>query len=94
MSSDQDSPTQPEKRVETRSFRTVTTLARMTEPIAKELNECLCVIVVNASNCLRMLAANPPNVEGARETAGRTIRATNRAAEAVSRLSTLFIEKK
>ena len=85
MSSDQNS--------ETRSFRTATTLARMAEPIAKELNECLCVIVVNASNCLRMLAANPPNVEGARETAGRTIRASNRAAEAVSRLSTLFTEK-
>jgi hypothetical protein len=86
MSSDQNS--------ETRSFRTATTLARMAEPIAKELNECLCVIVVNASNCLRMLAANPPNVEGARKTAGRTIRASNRAAEAVSRLSTLFTEKK
>ena len=94
MSSDQNSPTQPEERAETRSFRTVTTLDQMTEPIAKELNECLCVIVVNASNCLRMLAANPPNVEGARETAGRTIRASNRAAEAVSRLSTLFTEKK
>ena len=94
MSSDQDSPTQPEERVETRSSRTVTTLDRMAEPIAKELNECLCVIVVNASSCQRMLAANPPNVEGARETAGRTIRASNRAAEAVSRLSTLFTEKK
>ena len=69
-------------------------LDRMTEPIAKELNECLCVIVVNASTCLRMLAAEPPNVEGARETARRTIRDSNRAAEAVSRLSALFTEKK
>jgi hypothetical protein len=94
MSSDHNSPTQPEERVETRSFRAVTTLDRMTEPIAKELNECLCVIVVNASTCLRMLAADPPNVEGARETARRTIRDSNRAAEAVSRLSTLFTEKK
>jgi hypothetical protein len=94
MSSDQDSPTQPEERVETRSSRTVTTLDRMAEPIAKELNECLCVIVVNASSCQRMLAANPPNVEGARETADRMIRASNRAAQAVSRLSTLFTEKK
>jgi len=94
MSSDQNSPTQREERVKTRSFRTVTTLDRMTESIAKELNECLCVIVVNASTCLRMLAANPPNVEGARETARRTIRDSNRAADAVSRLSTLFTEKK
>jgi hypothetical protein len=94
MSSDQNSPTQSEERVETGSFRTVTTLDRMTEPIAKELNECLCVVVVNASTCLRRLAANPPKVEGARETARRTIRASNRSAEAVARLSTLFTEKK
>ena len=50
------------------------TLGRMTESIAKELNECLCAIVINSSACLRMLSANPPNVEGARETARRTIR--------------------
>jgi hypothetical protein len=66
----------------------------MTEPIAKELNESLCGFIINASTCLRMLAADPPNVEGARETVRRTIRASNRAAEAVSRLSTLFDEKK
>jgi hypothetical protein len=74
--------------------RKVTTLDLVTEPIAKELNESLCGIIINASTCLRMLAADPPNVEGARETARRTIRASNRAAEAVSRLSTLFAEKK
>jgi len=74
--------------------RKVTTLGLMTEPIAKELNESLCGVIINASTCLRMLAADPPNVEGARETARRTIRASNRAAEAVSRLSTLFNKKK
>jgi len=58
----------------------------MAEPIAKELNECLCGIVINACTCLRMLSADPPNVEGARETARRTIRCSNRAAEAVSHL--------
>jgi len=70
------------------------TLGRMAESIAKELNECFCAIVINSSTCLRMLSANPPNVEGARETARRTIRSSNRAAEAVSRLSHLFTEKK
>ena len=69
------------------------TLVQMTE-IAKEFNECLCAIVINSSTCLRMLSANPPNVEGARETARRTIRSSNRAAEAVSRLNPLFTEKK
>ena len=71
---------------------TLTTFGRMTESIAKELNESLCGVVINASACLRMLAGDPPNLEGARETARRTIRASNRAAEAVSRLSVLLGE--
>ena len=94
MSSAQNSLPQPEERRESLSLRKVATPGLMTEPIAKELNECLCVIVVNASTCLRMLVADPPNVEGARETAHRTIRSGNRAAEAVSRLSSLFTEEK
>jgi C4-dicarboxylate-specific signal transduction histidine kinase len=92
MSSVQNPLTPPEEQPETRSFRTVTTLGRMAEWIAKELNESLCAIVINASICLRMLSADPPNVEGARETARRTIRASNRAAEAVSHLRALFSE--
>jgi len=68
------------------------TLGRMTESISKELNECLSAIVINSSTCLRMLSANPPNVEGARETARRTISCTNRAAEAVLHLGALFGE--
>ena len=71
---------------------TSTTFGRMTESIAKELNESLCGVIINASTCLHMLAAESPNVEGARETARRTIRASNRAAEAVSRLSALLGE--
>jgi len=87
----QNSLAQPEKRTE-HSFRTLTTIDAMTRSIAKELNECLCGIVINASTCLRMLTADSPNLEGARETARRTIRASNRAAEAVSRLSALLGE--
>jgi C4-dicarboxylate-specific signal transduction histidine kinase len=94
MRSAQNSLTQRQERPESCSLRKVTGLGRMTEPIAKELNECLCAIVVNASTCLRMLAADRPNVEEARETARRTIRDSNRAAEAVSRLRALFTEKK
>ena len=69
-----------------------TTPGGVTESIAKELNECLCAIVINVSTCLRMLSADPPNVEGARETARRTISCTNRASEAVSHLDALFSE--
>ena len=68
------------------------TPGRMTESIAKELNECLCAIVINTSTSLRMLSADPPNVEGARETARRTISSSNRAAEAVSNLRALVSE--
>ena len=93
MSSAENSLTEPEERPETGSFRKITTLGRMTESIAKELNECLCAIVINSSTCLRMLSANPPNVEGAFETARRTIRSSNRAAEAVPRLSALLYRK-
>ncbi len=40
-----------------------------------------------------MLTANPPNLGGALETARRTIRDTNRAAEVVTRLRALFSGK-
>ena len=94
MSSVENSLMEPEDRPETGSFRKITTLGRMTESIAKELIESLSSVVINASICLRRLEKDPPNVEGARETARRTIRDSNRAAEAVSRLSTRFAEKK
>jgi PAS domain S-box-containing protein len=41
---------------------------------AHEVNQPLSGIITNANTCLHMLATNPLNVEGARETARRTIR--------------------
>ena len=40
-----------------------------------------------------MLAADPPNVEGARETAQRTIRDGNRASDVIKRLRALFTKR-
>jgi signal transduction histidine kinase len=40
-----------------------------------------------------MLAADPPNVDGARETARRTIRDGNRASDVITRLRALFGKK-
>src|SRR5439155_23017839 len=40
-----------------------------------------------------MLAADPPNVDGARETARRTIRDGNRASNVITRLRALFSKK-
>ena len=90
MNSAQNSLSQPEERPESPSLHKVTPLGQMTESILKELNESLGCIVINASTCLRMLAADSPNAEGARQTARRTINASNRAAEAVSHLRTLL----
>ncbi|MGB8475811.1 MAG: ATP-binding protein [Candidatus Acidiferrum sp.] len=68
-------------------------LGTLTASIAHELNQPLSGIVTNASTCLRMLDANPPNVEGARETARRSIRDGSRASEVITRLRALFAKK-
>jgi PAS domain S-box-containing protein len=71
----------------------VMSLGVLTASIAHEVNQPLSGIVSNANTCLRMLAANPPNVDGARETARRTIRDSNRASEVITRLRALFAKK-
>jgi PAS domain S-box-containing protein len=71
----------------------VTSLGALTASIAHEVNQPLSGIVTNASTCLRMLAADPPNIDGAQETARRTIRDGNRAAEVITRLRALFSKR-
>jgi signal transduction histidine kinase len=71
----------------------VTSLGVLTAAIAHEVNQPLAGIVTNASTCRRMLAADPPDVEGARETARRTIRDAERASEIIRRLRALFCKK-
>jgi signal transduction histidine kinase len=57
------------------------------------VNQPLSGIITNASTCLRMLAADPPDLDGARETARRTIRDGNRATDVISRVRALFTKK-
>ena len=71
----------------------VMTLGALTASIAHEVNQPLAGIITNASTCLRMLAADPPNVDGARATAQRTLRDGNRASEVIQRLRGLFARK-
>jgi PAS domain S-box-containing protein len=71
----------------------VMSLGALTASIAHEVNQPLSGIITNASTCLRMLAADPPNVEGAQETARRTVRDGNRAADVIKRLRALFTNK-
>jgi PAS domain S-box-containing protein len=68
----------------------VMSLGTLTASIAHEINQPLAGIITNANTCLRMLAADPPNVDGARETARRTIRDGNRTSQVITRLRALF----
>jgi PAS domain S-box-containing protein len=68
----------------------VTTLSAMTASIAHEVNQPLSGIITNAGTCLRMLDAVPPDIDGARETARRTIRDGNRASDVIKRVRALF----
>ena len=68
-------------------------LSALTASIAHEVNQPLAGIITNASTCLRMLAAEPPDNEGARLTVQRTIRDADRAAAVIKRLRALFAGK-
>ena len=82
-----------EARSELARVARVASFGALTASIAHEVNQPLSGIVTNASTCLRMLAADPPNVEGARETAQRTIRDGNRASDVIKRLRALFSKR-
>jgi PAS domain S-box-containing protein len=71
----------------------VMSLGTLAAAIAHEINQPLSGIVTNASTCQRMLTARPPNIDGALETARRTIRDANRASEVITRLRALFNRK-
>jgi PAS domain S-box-containing protein len=71
----------------------VATLNAMTASIAHEVSQPLSGILTNANTCVRFLAADPPNLAGAAETARRTIRDANRATEVIQRLRAMFSTK-
>jgi PAS domain S-box-containing protein len=71
----------------------VAMLNTFTASMAHELNQPLSGIITNAGTCLRMLDGDPPNIDGARETARRTIRDGNRASDVITRLRDLFSKK-
>jgi len=71
----------------------VTTLNALTASIAHEINQPLSGIITNAGTCLRMLNGDSPNIDGARETARRTVRDGNRASDVITRLRALFSKK-
>jgi signal transduction histidine kinase len=80
-------------RAELTHVARVMTLGALTASIAHEVNQPLSGIITNATTCMRMLDADPPNVDGARATAQRTLRDGNRASEVVQRLRAMFVRK-
>jgi PAS domain S-box-containing protein len=71
----------------------VNSLGALTASIAHEVNQPLFGITTNASTCLRMLANESPNLEGASEMARRIIRDGNRASEVITRLRAMFVKR-
>lgn len=77
-------------RTELAHITRAASLGALTASIAHEVNQPLSGILTNARTCLRMLDADPPNLDGARSTAERTIRDGNRASAVIQRLRALF----
>jgi PAS domain S-box-containing protein len=71
----------------------ISSLGILTASVAHELSQPLLGILTNANTCQRMLAATPPNVEGALETTRRTVRDGTRASEVIERLRALFYKR-
>ena len=82
-----------EVHVELAHANRIASVGQLSASIAHEVNQPLTGIITNANTCLRMLTADPANVEGAQETARRTIRDANRASEVVSRLRAMLAKK-
>lgn len=80
-------------RAELAHVARITALSALTASIAHEVSQPLAGILINANTCLRMLAADPPDLDGAAATARRTIRDTDRATEVIKRLRALFARK-
>jgi PAS domain S-box-containing protein len=80
-------------RLELTHVARMATLSSMTASITHEVSQPISGILTNSNTCARMLAADPPNVVGARETVRRMIRDANRASEVIKRLRAMYAKK-
>ena len=71
----------------------LTTLEILAPTIAHEVTQPLAGIMTNANTCLRTLATDPPNLEGARAAARRALRDVERAHDLITRLRMLVAKK-
>jgi signal transduction histidine kinase len=65
------------------------TMSELATSIAHEVNQPLAAIVTNGAAGMRWLAAEPPNIERARDSMTRMISEGNRASEVIKRIRTL-----
>ena len=67
----------------------VTMLGEITASIAHEVNQPLAAVVMNGNACRRWLAADPPNLDEAREAAHRVVSDGERAGKIIARIRSL-----
>ena len=68
----------------------VTTMGELTASLAHEIKQPISAAITDARTCLRWLGRDAPDVSEARETASRVVTDVTRAAEIISRISSLF----
>ncbi len=64
-------------------------VGEMTASVAHEVNQPIAAAVTNAGACLRWLAAQPPDMEKARQALGRIVKDGKRASEVIGRIRAL-----
>ncbi|HYS09816.1 MAG TPA: PAS domain S-box protein, partial [Myxococcales bacterium] len=67
----------------------VTMLGEITASIAHEVNQPLAGVVLNGNACRRWLAADPPNLDEARQAAHRVVKDGERAGQIIARIRAL-----
>lgn len=68
----------------------IAAMGELTASIAHEINQPLTAVSTNASASLHWLAAQPPNLDEAREAASRAIQEANRASSVITRIRALL----
>lgn len=68
----------------------VTTLGELAASLSHELKQPIAAAITNARTCLRWLMRDKPDVQEAREAAGRMVDVGNRAAEIIDRVRSLY----
>jgi PAS domain S-box-containing protein len=79
-----------ESRAELVRAARIATMGELTASIAHEINQPLAAVATNASAALRWLAAQPPNLDEAREAAFGAVREASRASRVIQRIRTLL----